>query len=184
MQDYADRGLAVLWIEPIPEIFRILCDRISRFANQSAVQALVTDETGKDCSFHISSNNGESSSIYEPAQVTDIWPQLGFGRTISLTSITLPELLETNRINIRRFDCLVLDTQGSELLVLKGAERILRQFKFIKTEAADFEAYAGCGRLEEICSYLEGLGFAEVERRQLASHPDGGAYFDVVFQRD
>ena len=41
------------------------------------------------------------------------------------------------------WDALVMDTQEPELLILKGAEPMLSQFKYIKTEAADFESYVG-----------------------------------------
>jgi hypothetical protein len=37
-------------------------------------------------------------------------------------------------------DAIILDTQGSELLILKGAQATLRQASYVKVEAADFES--------------------------------------------
>ena len=76
-----------------------------------------------------------------------------------------------------------MDTQGSELLVLKGAETLLPGLKFIKTEVPDFEAYAGCVQLDELARYLVGRGFRELSRNRFASRPGGGGYYDVVFAR-
>lgn len=182
-QEYEDRGLRVLWIEPIDEVFAKLSARISDFPRQMALQALVTDQDGKEYEFHIANNEGGSSSIYDFAEHKDIWPDVRFERTICLKSTTLPRLCSENRVNIREYDCLVMDTQGSELLVLQGAEPILKQFKFIKTEAADFEAYAGCAKVDAIVAFLRGHGFEEVRRRQFAQKPGGGGYFEILFKR-
>ena len=83
----------------------------------------------------------------------------------------------------RLHDSLVLDTQGSELLVLKGAVSILPQLKFIKTEAVDFEAYKDCTRLREIRQFLRPHDFREWRRVKIAYRPWIGSYFDVVFRR-
>ena len=66
---------------------------------------------------------------------------------------------------------LVIDTQGSELLVLKGALPILHHFKYIQTEVPDFEAYKGCCQLKDLQFFLVGLGYQEISRHQFATHP-------------
>ena len=60
------------------------------------------------------------------------------------------------------FPALVMDTQGSELLVLRGADPRLPSFAFIKTEVADFEAYSGCCQLAEVTAFLSARGFRGV----------------------
>jgi hypothetical protein len=76
-----------------------------------------------------------------------------------------------------------MDTQGSELLVLQGAASILPYFKYVKTEAADFEAYGGCARLKTIRRFLKRHGFKEWRRARSAYRPWVGNYFDAVFKR-
>jgi hypothetical protein len=44
---------------------------------------------------------------------------------VEMRSSTIPSALNTAGIDIAAFDALVLDTQGSELFVLRGAESIL-----------------------------------------------------------
>jgi hypothetical protein len=69
------------------------------------------------------------------------------------------------------------------LLALKGADPVLQNFKFIKTELADFEAYAGCGQLSELSQFLSKRGFREVARQVQVVHQTESKYFDIVYKR-
>ena len=101
-----------------------------------------------------------------------------------MRSSTLPTALNTAGIDYAAFDALVLDTQGSELLVLRGAAPILAQFKFVKTEAADFESYKGCATVSEISRFLAEHKFTLRQKVEFATHPAGGRYFDLLFKRN
>lgn len=180
---YASRGLNVLWIEPIPVVFGRLKDRIEPYPDQRAVNRLVTDVDGKEYSFHLSSNDGASSSIYNLADHRKIWPEVTFTETVKLESITLASLVERERIDLDRYDALILDTQGSELLVLKGAATLLHRFAFIKTEAADFESYEGCCRLADIDDFLKDRGFKRTATKRVAHKAGVGSYYEVSYER-
>jgi FkbM family methyltransferase len=180
---YGAHGLSVLWIEPIPEVFGELLVNIATFARQRAICALVSDSDGATHAFHVASNHGQSSSVLPLKHHRDIWPEVHFDRTIELTGWTLPTLLERDGIDGRMYDALVLDTQGAEMSVLRGAGSLLREFRYVKVEAADFELYEGCCTLEELSAFLASYGYAERSRRRFASRPQGGSCFDVVFQR-
>ena len=178
---YGRYGLDVLWIEPIPDVFARLAANIKGLPRQRALERLVTDRDDETYEFHISNNDGESSSILDLKEHRDIYPTVDFTRTISLKSSTLATLLARENVEDARYDALVMDTQGSELLVLRGAEPVLGHFKFIKTEVPDFEAYAGCAKLEDIERFLLERGYAEVSRNCFASRSGGGNYYDVVY---
>src|SRR5215471_16445825 len=62
---YAQHGLKVIWIEPIPEVFRQLVENIRNFPDQKAINALITNEDGTLCTLHIANNGGQSSSILD-----------------------------------------------------------------------------------------------------------------------
>lgn len=179
---YAARGLEVLWVEPIPEVFARLERNIKPHARQKALMALVTDEDGREYDFHVSSNHGASSSIFELARHRELWPHVDFSSTIRLTSVTLPTLLAREGIDPSRYQALVLDTQGSELLILRGAEPLLRGLRYVKTEVADFESYAGCCRLAEMDAFMRQQGFREFTRHRFAGRSDVGNYFDIVYR--
>jgi FkbM family methyltransferase len=173
----------VLWVEPIPEVFLQLKKNLQGFPRQRACQYLVTDKDNETYSFNISSNNGESSSILDINMHKDIWPEVGYSRKIDIQSITLRSLMDKERIPLNMYNALIMDTQGSELLVLKGTGDLLRSFKFIKTEVSDFESYKNCCKVEDIELYLKQFGFSEYHRNKFAAHPDGGGYFDIIYKR-
>ena len=181
---YAEHDLTVLWVEALPETFALLEANLSGTPKQKAALGLVTDEAGQTHVFHVSDNQAASSSIYEFTLGRDIWPEVGFPRSVELFSRTLDEIVATAGMAPSKFEALVMDTQGSELLVLKGAPRILEQVTYIKTEAADFEAYKGCTTVDELTSYLAERGFRLVGQEPFAERPAGGRYYELYFTRD
>ena len=176
-------GLRVLWVEPIPKVFEELKSNVSQLPRQRAIQALVTDRDNETCQFHIANNNGASSSILELKDHKCIWPNVEYTETVALVSTTLSSLVREQDIDPSLFDALIMDTQGSEMLVLKGAEPILKHFKFVKTEVADFESYAGCCQLADLGRFMTLHGFREYSRHAFARRSKGGAYYDVTYKR-
>ncbi|MGH8551045.1 MAG: FkbM family methyltransferase, partial [Methylococcales bacterium] len=180
---YGEYDLEVVWIEPDPDIYLQLQANLELFPRQRAYQYLVTDKDDATYTFHIANNDGASSSILELNLHKDVWPHVYYEKTISLEGITLTSLVKNERIEIDKYDALIIDTQGSELLVLKGAESLLSRFKYIKTEVADFESYRGCPRVEDVESFLGQNGFQEFARNKFASRRGAGAYYDIVYRR-
>jgi FkbM family methyltransferase len=189
---YASLGLNVLWVEPNPTLFEVLRSNISGFPRQNACCYLLAAEHGIEYTFHISNNEGLSSSIFDLALHREIWPDTHFIHDIQITATTLARLIDVEQIDLRRFGALVLDTQGSELLVLRGAVPVLDQFRFVKAEVADFEAYAGCCQLAELTEFMRQHGFAlslkdafALSRKvPLATTRTGvGTYYEVLYRR-
>jgi FkbM family methyltransferase len=182
-QLYDKLGLRVLWIEPIPDVYEELVRNLVDFPNQRAINALITDQNGQNVVFHLSNNGGQSSSIFDIHLHKDIWPDVQFVSDLQLTSITLDTVLQNNNISGLDYGALIIDTQGSELLVLGGAERLLTTIDYIQTEAADFDSYRGCAVADEIVTFLSERGFKLFGKQQFASRPGGGAYFELMFKR-
>ncbi len=180
---YARHGLDVIWIEPIPEVFARLKVNLRSFPRQRALQYLVADRDGARYDFHVANNEGLSSSILELGQHRDIWPEVEYERHIDLTGTTLAAIVGRENIDMQNYDALVMDTQGSELLVLKGAAPILGGFSYIKTEAADFDSYKGCAKLAELDAFLGAHGFRQRHCHLFASRPRGGGYYEVLYKR-
>lgn len=181
---YARLALDVVWIEPIPEVFAELQANIARLSRQRAFRYLLTDADRDEVELKIANNNGAASSIFEIGALREIWPEIEYSSTLRMPGTTLATFLEREQIDPSRHDALVLDTQGSELLVLRGAGERLREFRFVKTEVADFEAYVGCCQLDDLNAYLAGFGFHERQRMKFAENSTGGHYFDILYERD
>lgn len=179
---YADKLLQVVWIEPLADVFRLLQGNIKDLPSQIGINALVGERDGEKTTFYVSPGTRAASSIFPLKEVTEIWPDVTFESERVMITKTLPTLLAENNINLSDFQCLILDTQGSELMILRGAESILHVFDYIKLEVANFEAYSGCATLPQVTDYLLSLGFEEFSRRCFASSGER-KYYDIVYRR-
>ncbi len=114
----------------------------------------------------------------------DIWPEVTFTHDVELVSSTLDEIVDQAGMDFAGPGALVMDTQGSELLVLQGASKLLREVLFLKVEAADFESYLGCATEADLTSYLGDRDFRLLLKTPFAQHPAGGHYYELFFRRD
>lgn len=178
---YKSLGLKVVWVEALSNVFDILCENIEGYENQIAYNALLTDEFGKEYLFQTTSNEQASSSIFEFKHHVDMWPSVKKSSELVLNSTTLYDLCKSKNITLADYDSLVLDTQGSELLVLQGADPILHNFKYIKTEVADFESYQDGCQLHDIQSFMEKRGYKETNRQMQITNPEVGTYYDITY---
>jgi FkbM family methyltransferase len=181
---YAKHDLSVIWIEPIPDVCISLKKNIENFQKQKAFEYLVTDKDDVEYQFFISNNGGLSSSILELNLHKKMWSNVSYSKVIILKSLSLESIVKKENINILNYQALVIDTQGSELLVLQGAGQLLNHFKCIMVEAADFESYTGCCQVNDLEKYLHGFGFREVLKGPFRVHPDIGTYYDIVYQKN
>lgn len=184
MMDYAKYNLPVVWVEPDPFTYVQLVENIKDLPMQRAYNYLVTDVDGKEYDFHVTNNNGISSSIFQLKGHKEVlaWKDIGMVQTIKMISITLPSLLKCEKLDAGLYDVLVTDTQGADLLVLQGAISILPLFHHIQVEVADFEAYEGCCQLSDIEVFMRQNNYIEMSRFKFAWHPAGGSYFDIIYK--
>ena len=177
-------GLDVVWVEPILEIYDRLVDNISAFPRQRAVNALLTGQSGEQVKFGIASNNGASSSILPLQDHAVLWPDVTYSEFRILTSTTLTDLISSEAIPLERYQALTLDIEGAEKMVLEGGRAMLKNFKYIKCEAADFPARTGTPTAKDLNEILEAEGFQELARRSFAMGPNHeGTYWDIVWKR-
>ncbi len=180
---YAAHGLRVVWVEPIPDVFETLVKNLADYPSQKAYRYLVAGEDGREFTLNISNYGGVSSSILPLAHHREMWPEVDYSGEIKMVGTTLPAFLGKERLRLADYQALVLDTQGSEMLILKGAAKILGEFRFIQVEVPDFEAYAGCCLLPEMNEFMKLRGFREMHRNKFRSIPGLGSYYDVTYKR-
>jgi FkbM family methyltransferase len=179
---YLALGLQVIWVEANPAIFKRLEKVLRGWPDQRPYCALLTETDGEDVDFFLSSNDGASSSVLRPGRLQEMWPSVDLDDKIRLRTQRMDSFAQQHKIDMRQYPGLVMDTQGSELQVLKGAGKLLSKFRFIKTEAMDFEAYENACLLKDIEEFLAPRGFREIAR-DLIAHKEGvGSAFDVTFE--
>lgn len=181
---YASRNLPVVWIEPMPGIFEKLCENLENYPDQQAAQFLITDQDGAEYEFGIANNGAQSSSIFPFADHKKIWPDVDYLGSMKLKSTTLKTVIENAKLNMDTLDTLIMDVQGAELLVLKGAGEYVDRFKWIRAEAADFEIYKGCCQLKDLDEFLIPRGFKRVVAWRGAGNPNVGFAYEVLYKNE
>jgi FkbM family methyltransferase len=181
---YAGYRLPVIWIEPLPAQFERLKQNIKVYPNQIAIKGLITDRDDVSTILHVSNNDGISSSILDLALHRDIWPDVYYVGDIEVNSVRLQTAISRAGLDISKYDALVMDTLGVELLILRGLGADITHFKYIKMEAADFEAFKGCATVSEISEFLiSSCGYSLLRKDRFAQRDAGGSYFNLLFGR-
>ena len=178
-------GVDVLWVEPIREIYERMVDNVARYPRQRPVFALLGARDGEEVSLGIASNNGASSSILPLEDHKALFPDIDYIEQRKLTTCTLGSMLRREDVDIEAYQALTIDTEGAELMILRGAGALLKHFQYIKCEVADFPARTGTPSTEDIDGLLRPLGFRELARRRFGMGPGGnGTFWDIVWKRE
>lgn len=156
--DYLDNN-DIYWVEAIDYLVK---NNLESHPELNIINECVGDEDGKEITFNIT-NNTFSSSMLELGEHKVLAPHIEYVKFLSKKTKTLNTILKENNIE-NKFDLLVLDIQGAELLALKGLGNLLENFNFIYTEVNEKEIYIDCALLSEIDEYVGTFGF---ERRYL-----------------
>jgi FkbM family methyltransferase len=164
----------VLWIEASRQTYQTLVEHLGKPTSAKtrhiAVNALVSDQAGQQIELRHFSNEGASNSIFPAAPLLrETWPTLHeTGTTETVTSDTLDRIALAH--GFATADLLVADVQGAELLVLKGALKLLASAKAVAVEVSTHPYYEGGVLQPELRGFLRGHGF--IETRRAPKHGD------------
>ncbi len=174
----------VIWIEPNPEVFeelQIALERADSFIESHGFCVAASDVDSTDVDFHVCygpdagfmRGNKGCSSLLKPQGRFESWHR----KTIKVDTSRLDTLLEENNFNFGDFQLLDMDIQGAELMVLKGATKLLENVLYVTSEATwKNPDYVDNVMFDELESYLNSFGFQHVETFEHTS--DWG---DVLF---
>lgn len=181
---YASRGLPVIWVEALPDVHKELLKNISGYPGQVAYNYLLTDENWKEYDFGVANNGGQSSSIFDFADHKKIWPHVHYEGSIKLRSTRFDTMVVEESLDLGGYDALVMDVQGAELKVLQGMGDLVDNFRYIRTETADFEVYKDCCQLKDLDEYLIPRGFKRFQFWRAAGRPDVGYAYEALYVRN
>lgn len=163
---YSALGLGVIWIEADEKPFLVLQKTIKKYANQSAIQALVGDRDEKSVLFY-EANNNTSSSLFEFGQDMPV-ESLKMVKTKKLNMVRIDKMFTENELKPYLYWC--LDVQGAELLALKGAGTLISVPKVIEVEVSTREEYRGGALYSELHEYLTTFNFFPLWKPKSDSH--------------
>jgi len=166
----------VVWVEASPDVYKVLTQNIEQARTRKlgglnrlipvprtehiCINALVGEEDGEVREFHIFDNDGASNSVFKLNRDDDKFDAVQeTGEILSLPVRTLDSALRDVGVAPSEVDVLVLDTQGAELMCLKGATELLSSAHLIETEVSTEPVYEGGVLLREMEPWLNAKGF-------------------------
>lgn len=118
------------------------------------LNALVTNEDDTECNFYVA-NHMQASSILEFDKHKQYHPDLSdVTEVLKLKGSTLDSLLKKERVDVTKFNFLMMDVQGAELLVLEGFKQNLKHIEYIYTELNFDTMYKNCVLETELTEFL------------------------------
>ena len=161
-------GKNIVWVEALPEIFSHLKMNLMFYKNQIPLLALLSDSDNEEINFNVSNHDGACSSMFkftDEINKSSMWAYRKYKMTkeIKLKSITLDSLLINNQIDPQKYDHWVMDLQGAELKVLKGATNSLKYCKSIYIEVSTKQFYENSVTWTELNKWLNSNGFVSTK---------------------
>jgi len=164
----------VLLFEPNPTAFDVL----KRWASESVVcEQLALGDTEGTVRLNLeNANKGMSSSILRPKLHLERWPWIPFAGSIDVPQTTLDRYFEEHA-GAEQYNLFVIDVQGYELQVLKGAAKTLHCFAALVVEVNREELYEGCAMVNEVDAFLADFGFERKETNWVGPGKGSGDAF-------
>jgi len=144
----------ILWIEAYPPAY----EKSKEIPGINIINELVSDVNGARKAFNIF-NNTKLNSELKLIDSKEIARGHKIVDTRELISKTLKSIYSEYNIPSDKYNFLALDTQGTELSVLKGMGNLLNSFQSLFIEVNEKEIYEDCSRLSDIDEYMFSNGF-------------------------
>lgn len=170
----------VLMLEATPKHEQSLEGVKKSFPNVDYSIALLSSQDDKKIQFYQGGNTG-NSMFRETTQ------HYANDTGVERTTVSLDTAVARSFLKDKRVDYLKLDVQGAELIVLRGATKLMQQVTFVQLEASLVEYNHGGICFSELTQFLEGHGFRLYNfsdlNRNVAFKTKGTGQFDVLFIR-
>lgn len=153
----------IMFFEPVPSNFAILKEKLEGKA--ILINKAVGAESKKIEMFIETANQGMSCSILQPKLHLEKHPKIQFTLKIEVDMIKLDEI----NIDKKNYNMLVVNVQGYELEVFKGAIILLENIDYIITEVNREELYINNPLIEDIDAFLGQHNFLRTDTKWMPS---------------
>lgn len=140
----------VTWVEANPELMNALSVNVMPFGHR-VLCACVSDEAGKEVTFHVT-NNFMSSSLLDLGTHKKSSPDVHYTHDLKLVTTTVDDLV-VDFVD-HEFNFLNMDLQGAEVLALKGASETIGKIDYVYSEVNTEFVYKNCGLIHELDEIL------------------------------
>jgi len=169
-------GCQLHMFEPSPTAFKQLQLNTRKIRNVHLCNAGIGAELGTQ--LLIENDHSDMSSFLRPSSA-------GWGKVVRETSVPVVTLDDyCTREHVKRIDLLKVDTQGSELEVLKGATTLLAQqnIHLAYLEIIFSELYEGVPRFEDLHRFLARHGLRLVAFYNFVVQDGVASWCDALFR--
>jgi len=163
----------ILFIEPCDDAFKVLQDTFKSYPDVTLFQSACGTEFSIGTMNVEQANRGMSNSLLKPAKHLEQYPSIQFTSTEEVEVRRLDEIVEHLGFS---GNLLVMDVQGFEGEVLKGATETLKHIDYIYCEVNRDEVYEGCAKVWELDAFMK--DFTRVETSW-----QGGSWGDAIYKR-
>lgn len=176
--DYYQNGVErTVWVDADAEHMTPLLARLQKYNNYKVFTACLTETDGDLLTFHVSNNEGQSSSILELDHHKIAHPEVHYTKDVQVITKRADTLLAQNNIDIADYSFVNIDVQGAELQVLKGFGDLLHKVQYLYLEINELPLYTLCALLPEVQAYLFNYGLIMVEKKMAGNFGWGDALF-------
>lgn len=172
--DYVSAGIKrFVYIEPCAAAFNVLKNKFAAHHHIQLFNVACGEVECEQVMYTGSQNQGQSNSLLKMGKHLQIHP----GITLPSTELVTVKRLDSLGLAHKGYQLLVMDVQGFEGRVLKGAAETLKQINFVYTEINRDEVYQGCTLVDEMDELLK-----EFERVETGAWV-GGLWTDAFYLR-
>lgn len=175
--EYSTVGFTpVIWFEALTSVSKVAEKILDSYPDQHIFNIALWSESNIEKTIFITSNQGQSSSFFRMKWHSFVHESVvQIGSEIHVTS-TLDDVL-TSKGETGPTSLLVLDLQGAELEVLKGAINTLRETTAVFVEVALVEMYEGQPLLSDIHKFMLDHNFVLVQHDLISESMMGDALY-------
>lgn len=186
-----DIGSCVLhWSKPAKNVWpnaRIIAfdimEEVRHLYDQNKIEyytGFLADEDDKNTTFYKNlMGPGGQSFFLENPQLNSAAPHYYNESTkIPVKTITLDTLVERNNLPLP--DLIKMDTQGSELMILKGATKTISQCKDIILELQEVDWNIGAPKAAEVIAYMTSIGYECITQKFSKNVADADYHFRKI----
>jgi FkbM family methyltransferase len=153
--DYEANGASpCLYVEPVDAAFSALRTNLAAMPFHRAIQAVCAEREGEEVVFNVASNGGQSSSLLPLGVHAEHHPDIFYTGAQRMVTTTVDRIVAEFSPG-RMPNLLVIDAQGSDLQVLRGATRSLPAVDGVYIEVSEAPLYEGGCTLDEITGFLK-----------------------------
>ncbi len=167
--------------EPLPDSWRMLIAKTQGLSKVSCHHTALGEKTGK-VGFFVTSDGDSSSCLRPSVEQGKAFPDRGLKTEIEVPVATLDEYVAQHCLPAA--DVVIMDVQGYELHVLRGATRCLRHVRYCILECWFLSLYDGAPLVDDIWTYMKADGWQVVGVGPQHCDQSGKPIFmDLVFER-